>query len=145
MEKSLKAKSRFEESFSCSQSVFSTLAPEMGIDKETALKIASAFGGGMSRHGEVCGAVTGALMTLGLKFGTALPENEDDVREASQKLMREFKEKNGSLLCRELIGYRLIVPEERKKAKESGITRNLCPLLVQNATELTVEIMQDKN
>lgn len=141
MEKSLRAKTRFEEHFSCSQSVFSTLAPEMGLSEEMALKIASAFGGGMSHHGEVCGAVTGALMSLGLKFGSTSPENEETIRKASQELMKRFNEKNGSLLCRELLGYHLIVPEERKKAKESGIIRSLCPLLVQNAAELAVEIM----
>ena len=72
MEKPIKAKTRFENTdFSCSQAVFSTLAPEFGINEENALKISSAFGGGMMRHGEVCGAVTGSLMTLGLKLSSA--------------------------------------------------------------------------
>ena len=143
MEKSLKAKSRFEQDFSCSQSVFSTLAPEMGISEESALKIASAFGGGMMRHGEVCGAVTGALMALGLKYGATTPDNEGKIREASQELMRRFKETNGSLRCKELLGYHLIIPEEREKAKESGVFSSLCPLLVQNTTELAEEIMSE--
>ena len=142
MEKSLKAKTRFKEHFSCSQSVFSTLAPELGIDEATALKISSAFGGGMMRHGEVCGAVTGSLMSLGLKFGSASPDNEEKIREASQELMRRFKEKNGSLLCRELLGYHLMIPKEREEAKESGVFDSLCPLLVQNATELTEELLK---
>ncbi len=142
MEKPLKAKSRFEEHFSCSQSVFSTLAPELGIDEEIALKIASAFGGGMMRHGEVCGAVTGALMTLGLKFGSASPDNEEAIREASQELIQGFNKKNGSLLCRELLGYHLIVPEELEAAKESGVFSTICPLLVQNAAELAEEIIK---
>jgi len=142
MEKPLKAKSRFEEHFSCSQSVFSTLALELGIDEEIALKIASAFGGGMMRHGEVCGAVTGALMTLGLKFGSASPDNEEAIREASQELMQGFNKKNGSLLCRELLGYHLIVPEELEAAKESGVFSTICPLLVQNAAELAEEIIK---
>ena len=136
------AKSRFENGYACSQAVFSTLAPELGIDEETALKIASAFGGGMSRHGEVCGAVTGALMTLGLKFGSTSPDDEEAIREASQELMQRFNEKNGSLLCRELLGYHLIMPEEREKAKESGVFNTICPLLVQNATELAEEILK---
>ncbi len=142
MEKSLKAKKRFEETdFSCSQSVFSTLAPDLGMDEENALKIASAFGGGMSRHGEVCGAVTGALMSLGLEFGSASPDDEEKIRIASQKLMHQFKERNGSLLCRELLGYHLIVPEEREKAKESSVFNKVCPLLVKDATELAVKIL----
>ena len=145
MEKPIKAQTRFEEEFSCSQSVLSTLAPELGLDEETALKIASAFGGGMVRHGEVCGAVTGALMVLGLKYGSSNPDEEEAVREASQALMKRFEEKNGSLLCRELLGYRLIVPEELEAAKESGIFKTVCPLMVHNATTLAEEIMMDKN
>ena len=141
MEKPLKAKERFETEFSCSQSVLSTLAPELGVDEETALKIASAFGGGMMRHGEVCGSVTGALMALGLKFGSTAPDNEEKIREASQELMRQFEEPNGSLLCRELLGYHLIVPKELEKAKESGVFNQVCPLLVKNATALAEEIM----
>lgn len=144
MKKSLKAKSRFEEKdFSCSQSVFSTLSPELGVDEATALKISSAFGGGIMRYGEICGAVTGSLMSLGLKFGSASPDNEEKIREASQELMRRFKEKNGSLLCRDLLGYQLIIPEELEAAKESGVFEKICPLLVQNATELAEEIMSE--
>jgi len=138
-----KAKTRFEQDFSCSQSVFSTLAPEMGIPEEMALKIASAFGGGMSRQGEVCGAVTGALMALGLKYGSTSPDEEEAVREASQELMQRFKEKNGSLLCRDLLGHRLNTLEEREKAKESGVFNTVCPVLVHNATELTTEILNN--
>jgi len=144
LEKPLKAQKRFEEDFSCSQSVLSTLAPELGLDEETALKIASAFGGGMVRHGEVCGAVTGALMVLGLKYGSSNPDEEEAVREASQKLIQDFKERNGSLLCRELLGYHLIIPEELAAAKESGVFKRVCPLMVYHATTLAEEIIKNK-
>ena len=138
------AKLRFENGYACSQAVFSALAPELGVSEEIALKIASAFGGGMSRQGEVCGAVTGALMTLGLKYGSTSPNDDDAIREASQELMRRFKEENGSLLCRELLGYRLNIPEEREKAKENGVFSTVCPLLVGNATQLATEILNDE-
>jgi C_GCAxxG_C_C family probable redox protein len=140
-----KAKSRFENGYACSQSVLSTFAPELGLDEKTAFKIASAFSGGMVRHGEVCGAVTGALMTLGLKFGSTNPDEEEAIREASQELMQKFEEENGSLLCRELLGYHLILPEELEKARESGVFNTTCPLLVHTATRLAEEIMQDKS
>ena len=143
-EKEKNATSRFEQGFACSQSVLSTFAPELGLSEKTALKIASAFGGGMVRQGEVCGAVTGALMTLGLKYGSTSPDNEEEIREASQELMQRFKEKNGSLLCRELLGYHLIIPEELEAAKESDVFSTVCPLLVQNATTLAEKIMREK-
>jgi C_GCAxxG_C_C family probable redox protein len=141
MAKSLKAKTRFEKGFACSQSVFSTLAPELGVSEKQALKIGSAFGGGMARHGEVCGAVTGALMALGLKFGSAEPNKDEKIRAVGQEFMRRFEEKNGSLLCKELLGYRLIVPEELEKARKSGVFSKVCPLLVENATETAQEII----
>ena len=137
-----KAKSRFENGYACSQSVLSTLAPELGLDEETAFKISSAFGGGMVRHGEVCGAVTGALMALGLKFGSPTANDEEAVRTASQELMQRFEAEKGSLLCRELLGYRLIVPEELVQARESGVFQTRCPLFVQRSTELAKEIME---
>lgn len=137
-----KATSRFEEGYACSQAVFSTIAPELGLSEATALKVASAFGGGMSRQGEVCGAVTGALMSLGLKYGSIAPDDDEAIREASQKLMQRFKEKNGSLLCRELLGYSLNIPGELDAAKESGIFKTVCPVLVDNATELATTIIK---
>ena len=141
MEDPLKAKSRFKNGYACSQSVLSTLAPDLGLDEETALKVASAFGGGMARHGEVCGALTGALMVMGLKFGSLNTGEEEAVRTASQELMRRFEAENGSLLCRELLGYTLIVPEELEKARQSGVFQTRCPLFVQSATELAKEII----
>jgi len=142
LEKQLKAKSRFENGYACSQAVLSTLGPQLGLDEETALKISSAFGGGMVRHGEVCGAVTGALMALGLKFGSTSKEDEEAVRTASQALMQRFEEEKGSLLCRELLGYHLIVPEELTQARKSGVFQTRCPLFVQRATELATEIIE---
>jgi len=135
------AATHFEKGFSCSQSVFSSFAPELGISKDASLKVASAFGGGMVRQGEVCGAVTGALMSLGLKYGTETPDDEDAVRQASQKLMQRFKEENGSLLCRDLLGHKLNTPEELENARESGVFNTKCPQLVRMATQLTEEIM----
>jgi len=135
------AAAHFGKGFSCSQSVFSTFAPELGLPKEAALKIASAFGGGMVRQGEVCGAVTGALMTLGLKYGSEIADDEEKIRQASQKLIQHFKEENGSLLCRDLLGYNLNAPEELEKARNSGVFNRVCPQLVRKATQLTTDII----
>ena len=62
------ALSRFSEGFSCSQSVLAAFAPELGLDADAALRVSAAFGGGMGRLGDTCGAVTGALMVLGLRL-----------------------------------------------------------------------------
>ena len=72
-----KAEEYFNNNFNCSQAVFTTFATETGLDEELALKIATQFGGG-ARKGEMCGAVSGALMVLGLKYGHCHSENEEE-------------------------------------------------------------------
>ena len=113
----------FNGGFSCSQSVFSTYAKELGIEKEQALKIACAFGGGMVGMGDTCGAVTGAMMAIGLKYGkfdaqdnAAKSLTYDEVK----LFMDEFKMRNSSIICRELLGYNPGNPEEEKAFKEKN-------------------------
>ena len=83
--------------FNCAQSVFFAFAEDVGIEKEIALKVAACFGGGM-RCGEVCGAVTGALMALGLKYGSSTDYDLDNKQITSKKaveFINKFKEKKG--------------------------------------------------
>ena len=91
----------------CSQAIFATFGPyigEKGVDVETCMKIASAFSGGINLTGNVCGALTGALMVIGLEFGDENPMNPK-VAEISTRLLEEFKAINGSILCQDLIQY----------------------------------------
>ena len=73
MEKINTAVEYFNQDFNCCQSILMTFGSECGLDKETAIKLGSPFGGGIVRTGEVCGAVTSALMILGLKYGKSEP------------------------------------------------------------------------
>jgi C_GCAxxG_C_C family probable redox protein len=77
MTNSEKALSYFSNNFNCSQAVFTTFATEMGIDESLALKLATEFGGG-ARCGQMCGAVSGALMVLGLKYGHYHSDNKEE-------------------------------------------------------------------
>ncbi len=95
------AASIFGQNYNCSQSVFSVFATQYGLDEKTALKLASPFGGGVARRGELCGAVTGALMALGLVHGADKPAGKEEIYRLSQEFMRRFEEKNGSILCRQ--------------------------------------------
>ena len=100
---------------SCSQAVFATFGPLVGdqeVDFETCMKIASAFGGGINLTGNVCGALTGALMAIGLAFGDGNPMNP--------KVADEFKAINGSILCRDLIQYDGSTGVDMVKAFKSG-------------------------
>ncbi|MGM9889438.1 MAG: C-GCAxxG-C-C family protein, partial [Floccifex porci] len=93
-----KACELFGKKFHCSQAVFAAFAEELGIVEEQALKIGACFGSGM-RKGEVCGACTGALMVLGLKYGQSdITDMESRLKanEVTDKFMNEFKKENGS-------------------------------------------------
>lgn len=134
----------FREGFSCSQSVLTTWSGEFGLERETALRAASAFGGGMAGLGEVCGAVTGALIVIGLKHGqTEAKDKEAKDRNYArvQELMARFRSRNGALLCRELLGCDLTTPEGREAAKQKGLFTERCPRFVRDAAELLEEIL----
>jgi len=140
MSKKEKAMAYFKEGFNCSQSVFLAFAEEYGLDKQTALKLSSSFGGGMGRMREVCGSVSGMLMAAGLIYGYDLPNDNDAKREhykRVQQLAGEFREKNGSIICRELLGQtgkdNSFVPSERT---DEYYKKRPCAELVGDAAEI---------
>jgi C_GCAxxG_C_C family probable redox protein len=131
-----RAVANYSQGFNCSQSVFSAFAEQFGLGKKTALKLASPFGGGMGRHGEVCGAVSGALLALGLARGADQPSGKEGVYQLTQEFMRRFEQKHGSLLCRTLLGSDISTPEGLQRAREAGKFSTICPMLVQDAAEI---------
>ena len=140
-----KAQEYLSNNFNCSQAVFTTFATEMGLDEELALKIATQFGGG-ARKGEMCGAVSGALMVLGLKYGHCHSENEEEKGRAyriSEDFMNRFIQKNGTVVCRELLGYDLSEPEDMKKIKELNLFKTTCSEMVRCATEIVDEMIKE--
>lgn len=124
--------------------MISSYGEEFGLGRELALRIAGAFGGGMARMGETCGAMTGALMVIGLKYGK-VTAGDEKARERTYELSREFasrfKKRHGSIVCRELLGYDLSSPEQRAEAHQKGLFDTLCPSLVRHATEILEEIL----
>ncbi len=133
----------FKEGFSCSQAIVAAYAPSLGLDRDTALKIALGFGGGMGRLAETCGAVTGAFMVLGLKFGSATAERQ--VKEIVYARVREFAERfkarHGSLLCRDLLGCDLNTPEGLALAQEKKLASTVCPPYVETAAKILAEMI----
>ena len=102
-----KAVEYFECGYNCAQSVFLAFAPKFNLDKDTALKLSSSFGGGMGRLREVCGAVSAMFAIAGLKYGYTEPDNielKTKHYELIQHLAVEFKKHHESLICRELLG-----------------------------------------
>ena len=124
--------------------MLSSLGEDLGLEQGLAFKVAGAFGGGMARLGETCGAVTGALMAIGLKYGMTQAKDEK-ARDKTYKLAQEFagtfKARHGSLVCRELLGYDLSSPEGRKAAHDKGLFTSLCPQFVRDAVEIVEQLL----
>ena len=137
------AVSTFAEGYSCSQAMLSTYGPDFGLDRMLALKLASPFGGGIARMGETCGAVSGALMVIGLKYGSAEPNDKDakeKTYEVVNKFVERFTEKHGSLRCKDILGYDLSTEEGRTAVSEKGLTGTLCPDFVRSAVGILEDI-----
>jgi C_GCAxxG_C_C family probable redox protein len=119
--------------------IFSAFAPELGLDAETAARIASPFGAGVARTGEICGAVSGALMVIGL---TQRPEeirdpaSREKVYAVARRFIEEFAARNGSVNCTELVGYDLSRPEQYAEAREKKVFATRCSGLVRDAGEI---------
>ncbi|MGN1467645.1 MAG: C-GCAxxG-C-C family protein [Ruminococcus sp.] len=142
------ARKYFEDGYNCSQSVLLAFAEDFGLDKKTSALISSSFGGGMGRLREVCGAVSGMFMVLGLKYGNDNPKAYEIKRELYkkvQKLAEEYKAENGSIICRELLGISkegasLPVPEKRT---DTYYKKRPCSQLVEYAADLVFEFIQN--
>jgi C_GCAxxG_C_C family probable redox protein len=138
------AASTFDEGFNCSQSVLSAWAEEFGLDRQTALKVATAFGGGMGHRGDTCGAVTGAFMVIGLKHGRIRADDEETRDRAYalvSRFVEEFESRHGSIVCRELLGYDLGDPEREQLSQELWPEGAPCPELVRDASRILEEIL----
>ena len=141
------AKNLFLKGYNCSQSVFGAFADELGVNRETAMRLASSFGGGMGRLREVCGAVSGMFMVAGLKYGYSDPH--DKAAKAQhykrvQDLAAEFRGENGSIICRELLGLPggpdIPVPAERTA---DYYKKRPCAELVKCAAEIMENYLEE--
>ena len=139
------AVSCFEEGYTCSQALLSTYSVKFGLDREIALRIADGFGGGMGSMGETCGAVTGAFMVIGLKHGRTVVEDRDAHRKTNSLVndfIRLFKHRNGSIVCRELLGCDISTPEGLNSAREKKLFTTVCPKYIQDAAEIVEELLK---
>lgn len=134
---------RFKSGCACSQAVFGTYSPRYGLDENQAMRAAAGFAAGM-RMAETCGAVTGALMVLGLAHCTDACRTADDRKAAYAAVLsffEKFKERQGSLVCRELLGCDVATAEGHKMAVERGLFRSKCVDLVRDAALILEDML----
>ncbi len=147
MKKSEKALELFSNGFNCSQAVLTAFAPDFGLDEKLALMLGTQFGGG-ARNGEMCGAVSGALIVLGLKYGHYESQNNEQKSRAyaiAVEYTKHFKELNGSIVCRELLGYDLTKPDDIACIKEKNLFGEICPKMIKSAVEILEDIFAEYN
>ena len=145
MTKAEKASELFANNFNCSQAALTAFAPDFGLDEKLALMLGTQFGGG-ARNGEMCGAVSGALMVLGLKYGHFESENNEQKSRAyaiATEFTKRFRELNGSIVCRDLLGYDLTKPEDSACIREKSLFRTICPEMIRSAVEVLEGVIAD--
>ena len=137
---------KFLAGYNCAQSVLYAYGPALGLDGETALKVATGLGAGMGRRGEVCGAVTGGILALGLKYGRGSQQDRSATEQTYQKtleLMARFEQRHGSCSCRVLLdGCDLRTAEGQRHFKEHDLLHKTCLGCVQTVVEVLTEMME---
>lgn len=140
------AVSLFEEGYNCCQSVFAAFSDRYGMDRETALKISASFGGGMGRMREVCGTVSGMALVCGLETGST-DGRDIDAKKYNYEVMREladrFRENNGTIICRELLGLDRAPQSARPEERTADYYKKRpCKRLVQEAAEILTQYFE---
>lgn len=147
MDHSEKALSLFDNKFNCAQSVLTSFTEDLGLAEDELLRVSSAFGGGIARQQFTCGAVTGAAMVLGLKFGKGLNDSDEKKQltyDKTLKLFDEFTQLNGSTDCRKLLNN-LDMRDEKEHAEieAQNLFHTHCRRYVADAVKITEQIINN--
>lgn len=145
-EHSEKALELFKQGFNCSQAVFCAFCDKFDMDEKTALKVAAGLGGGVGRMREVCGAMTGASLVVGMLYGATDGKDKEGkalTYKKVQEIAEEFKKQNGSVVCKELLGLsketkETHIPEERT---EHYYKKRPCSEIVRSTAEIVDKIL----
>src|SRR5665647_1809419 len=123
----------YKQGYTCTQSILASFAKRYDLPQNLAFRIGEPFGAGTSCTNDMCGSVTGAIMVLGLQYGSAHSDDEAARAYTYQRvheLIQRFKELHGSIQCSNLLGYNLSNPEQLQTVWEKGLFIQLCPNLV---------------
>lgn len=144
-----KAVDMFKNGYNCSQSVFTACVPDEKINREMKIALASGFGAGIGRNAETCGAVSGAVMALGASLIGKKFESDAAMKAhgiiLADKFVKEFKAAEKTVICRELLGRDLSIPEEDAYLREKGIYSTRCFDLVKLAVKIVEKIQKSEN
>ena len=136
---------RFKKGLNCSQAIVATYGSALGLAEDMGVKVAAAFGGGMGHTGKTCGAITGAMMVIGLhcsKDGCAVAEAKVRSYALANELMKTFESRHVYTNCKALIGQDLSTDEGMRLAREKGLFDTLCAVFVQSTAEILEELLE---
>ncbi|NHJ38655.1 MAG: C_GCAxxG_C_C family protein [Asgard group archaeon] len=137
------ARKYFAMEYNCTQAVSKAILENKGLFFDELPQIAAGFGGGISRRGEICGAITGAIMGIGMltfQFENDLSKHKAITYEKVSELISKFIEIHGAPFCNELVGFDIRDPEARRKGNEEGVFKKICPKFVETATKIVLEM-----
>ena len=147
MTKVEKAVDLYGKNFNCSQAVLTAFAEDFGLSEKLTLSLGTSFGGG-ARNGQMCGAVSGALMVLGLKFGHFESENQEQKSKnyaISVEFTNRVKEKYGFIVCKEMLNADLTTEEGKAKIAEKNLFKTLCPKIIADVVEILEEVIAENS
>jgi len=134
----------YKQGYTCTQSILTSFADRYGLQKDLAFRIGEPFGAGTSCTNDMCGSVTGAIMVLGLQYGSAHSDDESArvyTYRCVNELIQRFKGIHGSIQCGDLLGYDLSDPQQLQTVWEKGLFMQLCPNLVRDAAQILIEMI----
>ena len=143
MEFNNQAKQLFEAHYNCAQSVFGLFADQFGLERETAFRIATPFGGGIGHSGQLCGAVSGGLMVIGLARGISVYDKsqKDACYELATAFLESFAAQHGSLTCPGLLGLDIGNLDDLAQVRELNLFHTQCPRYVGDAARIVAELL----
>ena len=135
----------YQQGYICTQSILASFAARYGLQQNLAFRIGEPFGAGTSCTGDMCGSVAGAIMVLGLQYGSTLSSDNAARSYTYQRvheLIHRFKEIHGWIQCTDLLGYNLSDPEQLQTVWEKGLFVQLCPIFVRDAAQILSELLE---
>jgi C_GCAxxG_C_C family probable redox protein len=128
----------------CAQSIVKAFASELAVDEDLAVRMTASLGAGLGRSGYVCGALSGAALVIGARFGNSDPADtaaRDKAYALTDALLERFEKEHRTVLCRNLISFNLKDPEELLRARDEGVFVNRCPVFVLSAAKILEQIL----
>lgn len=139
-----KAVHLFEDGLNCAQAILTAFGEPYGLAPDTAKKLGRPWGGGLGRMGQICGAVTGAVILLGHAQNGALaePEARNKICASIKALIQRFEQRNGAVVCMDLLGADISTEEGQQRIKEEMLVKRLCPKFVEDASAILTELLE---